>query len=82
MGRICSQATVQEQDETGMREMKQKAWLWTMTGGLVAVLQINRSRGSSVARDMLQNVTGVAIAIATTPTIGLLGETGSFAGLT
>jgi transposase len=49
---------VKHMDETGMRENKQKAWLWAMIGGMVAVFHVNRSRGGAVARSLLQNVVG------------------------
>lgn len=50
---------VKHMDETGMREEKQKAWLWTMVGSSVAIFHINRSRGSIVAKSMLQDGGGI-----------------------
>lgn len=40
-------------DETGWREEKRRAWLWTATTALVTVFQIARSRGAAVAREIL-----------------------------
>jgi transposase len=51
-------AVVREQvvvhvDETGWREAKQKAWLWTAVTSVAVVFQIARSRGGGVARSLL-----------------------------
>ncbi len=51
-------AVVREQpvvgaDETGWREGKQKAWLWTAVTSVAIVFQIARSRGSAVAKSLL-----------------------------
>ena len=40
-------------DETGWREDKGRAWLWTAASELVTVFLIARSRGASVARQLL-----------------------------
>jgi transposase len=40
-------------DETGWREDKKKAWLWTAVTTAAVVFQVARSRGSSVARELL-----------------------------
>ncbi len=40
-------------DETGWREAKGRAWLWTAASALVTVFQIARSRGAGVAKQML-----------------------------
>ena len=40
-------------DETGWREAKGRAWLWTATTALVTVFQIAKSRGAVVAKEML-----------------------------
>ena len=40
-------------DETGWREDKGKAWLWTVVTPLVAVFTIARSRGSEIAKQLL-----------------------------
>jgi transposase len=50
---------IKHMDETGMRENKQKAWLWAMIGGMVAVFHVDRHRSAAVARSMLQAATGV-----------------------
>jgi transposase len=47
------QQQVVHADETGWREAKSRAWLWTATTALVTVFQIARSRGASVIREML-----------------------------
>jgi transposase len=49
---------VQEQpvanlDETGWREDKKKAWLWTAVTAVVIVFRIARSRGGEIAREIL-----------------------------
>ena len=40
-------------DETGWRENKGRAWLWTATTALVTVFQIAKSRGAVVSKQML-----------------------------
>lgn len=40
-------------DETGWRENKQRAWLWTASSALVTVFLIAKSRGSDVAKHLL-----------------------------
>ena len=40
-------------DETGWRENKGRAWLWTAASTFVTVFQIARSRGSTVAKQLL-----------------------------
>ena len=40
-------------DETGWREAKVHAWLWTASTPLMTVFQIARSRGAAVAKQML-----------------------------
>jgi transposase len=40
-------------DETGWREDKQRAWLWTASTAWVTVFQISRSRGAQVAKELL-----------------------------
>lgn len=40
-------------DETGWREAKSRAWLWTASTALVTVFQIARGRGASVAKEIL-----------------------------
>jgi transposase len=54
----AARAFVREQpmvngDETGWREGRARAWLWTMVTPQVTVFQIARSRGSNVAKEML-----------------------------
>lgn len=44
---------VVQPDETGWREKKRRAWLWTARTRWVTVFQIARSRGSAVARRIL-----------------------------
>jgi transposase len=53
-----ARAVVREQavvhvDETGWREDKQKAWLWTAVTSVAVVFQIARSRGGVIARSLL-----------------------------
>jgi len=40
-------------DETGWRENKERAWLWTASTLLATVFQIAKSRGAAVARQIL-----------------------------
>ena len=40
-------------DETGWREGRQRAWLWTVVTGLVTVFVVRRSRSGQVAQEML-----------------------------
>ena len=40
-------------DETGWREAKGRAWLWTATTALVTVFQIAKSRSAAVAKQIL-----------------------------
>ena len=47
------QQPVVHADETGWREDKGRAWLWTATTALVTVFQIAKSRGAVVAKQML-----------------------------
>ena len=47
------QQAVVHADETGWREAKSRAWLWTATTALVTVFQIARSRGAAVIKEML-----------------------------
>jgi transposase len=49
-------------DETGWREAKGRAWLWTAASTLVTVFQIARSRGAGVAKQMLgEKFSGVLV---------------------
>ena len=47
------QQPVVHADETGWREAKGRAWLWTATTALVTVFQIAKSRGAIVAKQLL-----------------------------
>lgn len=47
------QAQVAHLDETGWREGRRKAWLWTAVTSMVTVFVIAASRGGSVAKRML-----------------------------
>lgn len=47
------QQPVVHADETGWREAKGRAWLWTAASALVTVFQIAKSRGAGVAKQML-----------------------------
>lgn len=47
------QTAVVNMDETGWRQARQRAWLWTMVTATVTVFHINRSRGGAVARALL-----------------------------
>jgi transposase len=40
-------------DETGWREGRQRAWLWTMVTALVTVFVVRRSRSGQVAQELL-----------------------------
>jgi transposase len=40
-------------DETGWREGRQRAWLWTMVTTWVTVFVVRRSRGSKVAQELM-----------------------------
>ncbi|MFN8556737.1 MAG: IS66 family transposase [Dehalococcoidia bacterium] len=46
-------APVVNLDETGWREGRRRAWLWTAVTALVTVFHIDRSRGSGVVRMLL-----------------------------
>ena len=46
-------ATVANMDETGWREDKQPAWLWTAVTAELTVFQIGRSRGGAVVEALL-----------------------------
>lgn len=46
-------AAVANVDETGWRQGRQRAWLWTMVTALITVFYIERSRGSQVVRALL-----------------------------
>lgn len=46
-------------DETGWREDKRKAWLWTIACRVACFFQIARSRGSAVAKKLLDGYDGV-----------------------
>lgn len=46
-------APVANMDETGWRQGRQRAWLWTVVTALVIVFHIDRSRGGQVARTLL-----------------------------
>lgn len=45
--------SVAHADETGWREEKQRAWLWTVVTAIAIVFTISRSRGAAVAKEML-----------------------------
>jgi transposase len=47
------QAAVANMDETGWRENKQRAWLWTAVTAELTVFQIDRSRGGVVVEALL-----------------------------
>jgi transposase len=54
------QAPVVNMDETGWRQAKQRAWLWTVVTGELTVLRIDRSRGGAVIEALLgSEFTGV-----------------------
>jgi len=46
-------AAVVNMDETGWREARRRAWLWTVVTASVTIFQINASRGGAVARALL-----------------------------
>lgn len=45
--------TIAHMDETGWRENKQRAWLWTVVTSAAIVFHVTCSRGSAVARKLL-----------------------------
>ena len=47
------QAAVVNVDETGWREQRRRAWVWTVVTALVTVFHIDRSRGGQVLRTLL-----------------------------
>ena len=47
------QAAVANVDETGWREGRRRAWVWTVVTALVTVFHIDRSRGGQVLRTLL-----------------------------
>ena len=56
------QQPVVHADETGWREAKGRAWLWTAASPLVTVFQIAKSRGAGVAKQMLgENLSGFLV---------------------
>ena len=56
------QQLVVHADETGWREAKGRAWLWTAASALVTVFQIARSRGAGVAKQLLgENFSGFLV---------------------
>jgi transposase len=50
---VVRAATVANMDETGWREDKQRAWLWTAVTAELTVFQIDRSRGGVVVEALL-----------------------------
>jgi transposase len=50
---VVQAATVANMDETGWREDKQRAWLWTAVTAELTVFQIDRSRGGVVVEAVL-----------------------------
>ena len=50
---VAKRQEVAHLDETGWREEKRRAWLWTMVTPLVTVFTIARSRGAKVAKELL-----------------------------
>lgn len=42
-------------DETSWRQDKQKAWLWVLVAGLVIVFLVRKSRGSKVAKELIED---------------------------
>jgi transposase len=54
------QAAVVNMDETGWREERQRAWLWTVVTGALTVFSIDRSRGGPAVEALLgTELTGV-----------------------
>ena len=47
------QAAVVNMDETGWRQARRRAWLWTAVTATLTIFQINASRGGAVARGLL-----------------------------
>ena len=50
---VVQAAAVANMDETGWREKKQRAWLWTAVTAELTVFQIDRSRGGVVVEALL-----------------------------
>jgi transposase len=56
------QAVIAHLDETGWREGRRKAWLWTAVTSMVTVFLIAASRGAAVAKQMLgEDFTGFLV---------------------
>ena len=47
------QAAVVNMDETGWREARRRAWLWTAVTATLTIFHVNTSRGGAVARALL-----------------------------
>ena len=52
-------APVKNIDETGWRIDKKRAWLWVLVTGVATVFLVRRSRGQTVARELLGDTPGL-----------------------
>jgi transposase len=48
-------------DETGWRQGRMKAWLWTAAAGTVAVFMVHAKRSTAAAKELLGNFAGILI---------------------
>lgn len=58
---FVTDASVKHADETGWREARRKAWLWTVVTATVTVFMIHTRRNASAARAILGKVHGVLV---------------------
>ena len=54
-------APVKHSDETGWREGKKRAWLWSAVTGAVTVFLVHASRGGKAARELLGSFAGILV---------------------
>lgn len=54
-------APVKHSDETGWREGKKRAWLWSAVTGAVTVFLVHASRGGKAARELLGSFVGILV---------------------
>jgi len=54
-------APVKHSDETGWREGKKRAWLWSAVTSAVTVFLVHASRGGKAARELLGSFSGILV---------------------
>ncbi len=54
-------APVKHSDETGWREGRNRAWLWSAVTGAVTVFLVHASRGGKAARELLGSFAGILV---------------------